>query len=58
MEGIDPLLQSKINKFQADEGAPKQTALEPGSPQAFAYKILKQVLRKTTQAAVFVAEKI
>jgi ubiquinone biosynthesis monooxygenase Coq7 len=58
LEGIDPLLQSKIKKFQADEEAHKQTAIEHGSQQAFAYKILKQVLRKTTQAAVFVAEKI
>ena len=58
LEGIDPELQSKIKKFQQDEEGHKQTAIEHGSQQVFAYKILRQILRKTTQAAVFVAEKI
>ncbi len=58
LEGIDPELQSKIRKFQQDEEGHKQTAIEHGSQQVFAYKILRQILRKTTQAAVFVAEKI
>jgi|TARA_B110000261_G_C12897331_1_gene282985 ubiquinone biosynthesis monooxygenase Coq7 len=58
LEGVDHELQSKIKKFQQDEEGHKQTAIEHGSQQAFAYKILRQVLRKTTQAAVFVAEKI
>ena len=58
LEGIDPELQSKIKKFQQDEEGHKQTAIEHGSQQVFAYKILRQILRKTTQAAVFVAGKI
>jgi ubiquinone biosynthesis monooxygenase Coq7 len=58
LECIDPELQIKIKKFQQDEEGHKQTAIEHGSQQVFAYKILRQILRKTTQAAVFVAEKI
>ena len=58
LEGIDPELQDKIKKFQQDEEGHKQTAINRGSKEVFAYKALRQVLRKTTQAAVYFAERI
>ena len=58
LEGIDPELQNKIKKFQQDEEGHKQTAIDHGSQEVFAYKALRQVLRKTTQAAVYFAERI
>ena len=58
LEGIEPELQKKIKKFQQDEEGHKQTAIDRGSQQAFAYKALRKILRKTTQAAVYVAERI
>ena len=58
LAGIDPELQDKIKKFQQDEEGHKQTAINRGSKEVFAYKALRQVLRKTTQAAVYFAERI
>mgnify|MGYP003317410554 CR=1 FL=1 len=55
---LPELTGDKIKKFQQDEEGHKQTAINRGSKEVFAYKALRHVLRKTTQAAVYFAERI
>ncbi|MGY9025716.1 MAG: demethoxyubiquinone hydroxylase family protein [Candidatus Pelagibacterales bacterium] len=58
LEGVEPELQAKIKKFQKDEEGHKQAAINMGSHQAIGYSVLRKFIRKTTQTAVYLAEKI
>ena len=54
LEGIDKEIQSKIKKFQADEANHKNKGIESGEGR---YPLLKKIINKTTEAAIFLAER-
>ena len=47
-------IQSKIKRFQADEANHKNKGIESGEGS---YPLLKKIINKTTEAAIFLAER-
>lgn len=56
--GEAPDLVETIKKFQADEVAHRDTALENGAEQAPAYPLMSAVIRMGCRAAIKISEKI
>ena len=54
LEGVDKEIQSKIKKFQADEANHKNKGIDNGNNS---YPLLKKVINKTTEIAIFLAER-
>jgi 3-demethoxyubiquinol 3-hydroxylase len=53
----EPELANKIKEFQADEIEHKNTAIELGSKNTPAYKILKTMLRGITKQSIWLAKR-
>ena len=54
LEGVDKEVQLKLKKFQADEANHKNKGIKNGENQ---FPILKRLINKTTEAAIFLAER-
>ena len=54
LQGVDDEIQSKIKKFQADEINHKNKGIDNASNS---YPLLKKMINKTTELAIFLAER-
>ncbi len=54
----DPELTAAITEFRAEEAEHRETAIDNGAEQAFAYRLLARVIRTGCKAAIYAAERI
>jgi 3-demethoxyubiquinol 3-hydroxylase len=58
LDNKDPVLQSTVKQFRADEAAHRDTALEHGAEQAPGYRLLSEAIKAGCRVAIKLSERI